>query len=427
MDNNMMLIYVIILCIIIICVEIAILLKSNQSKIENSELANKLALLEETKPGVTFNSTFDFKEQCYKLGGVLDANLSNNDDAKYEGALLECTKPSEYTDKPYKEIMSEIDKILKQINRGEFILNNEEDRLRTYFRLVYPKNTKTYSYNELKSLWNSLELYYNLPPEIMPKTPIVSKRDVDKRFFQAPPGINMQQIQNRPPETGPYIEVFHNGAMNAFLRPYKRFNSTFYYPVKGSGIWIPTGNTLIAYNKVHALKLLDMPNKDLLKHAGYDFITFLKEDSRDKDDIEEIEVVDKHSGVNPETGDYMKTRKVKYSISALNNMINEMVKGKNIRKGTKEGKIIDVYYGISDTGDTTLAQIARNRGYDTIQLLQEPQLGGSSGIVNIGSELMHLYEPITSQNFWLRLDPSKVYNYDYPISNLGRYLDKKYL
>ena len=40
---------------------------------------------------------------------------------------------------------------------------------------------------------------------------------------------------------------------------------------------------------------------------------------------------------------------------------------------------------------------------------------------------MHLYEPIVSQSMWLRLDPFKKYDYDYPIKDLTRYQDKNYI
>lgn len=383
------------------------------------------------KVGQTFDSTFDFKQKCYAKGGVLDQNLDNNNDTKYAGTLLECTAMSEFG-LPTKELDSEIQSILKNIKEGKYKLKNEKDRLDLYFKLVYPKMEKVLTEPELIALWNSLELYYDLPYEIMPRTPIKRKRSASKAFYQIPKGITLDQIEDRPAETGAYIEVFHNGSNASLLRPYKLFGSTWYYPVKGSGIWIPTQNMLTANNKIHALKLLDVSNTEILKNIGNDFIGFLKDDSKASGNpLIKIDVVNKKSGLNPNTGDYNKKETIEYSPEILDFMINEISKGRNIRKGFRlvdnARKEIDIYYGLSDTGDRLLAQIARNRGYNNILLLKEPQMGGLSGNINVGCELMNLYEPIASQSLWLRLDPLKTYGYDYPKLQLNRYEDKKYI
>lgn len=48
--------------------------------------------------------------------------------------------------------------------------------------------------------------------------------------------------------------------------------------MKGSGLYFPIGRTLVAYNKVHALKLLNVSNTDIVM-IGRDFQSFLKNDS----------------------------------------------------------------------------------------------------------------------------------------------------
>lgn len=434
-NNIIILLILIVIFIIIITI---VIVNHNKSKNKSSSSSNNIPYTtyrptpnNSPSIGKYFNSSFPFRDSCYAKGGVLDENLGNNNDDDFEGTLLECSAITERGN-PIKELESEIDDILTNIKKGIYNVKTEEDRLRLYFQIVYPKNTKNLNFSELTNLWNSLELYYILPPQIEPQTPPVIKRK--KNFFQTPKGIKLQQNEERPIETGPYIEVYHNGANTAYLRPFKIFAATYYYPVKGSGIWIPSGNMLTANNKIHALKLLDTPNVDILKKCGYDFITFLVNDSKDSGDpLLTIDVVDKLSGINFDNGDYNKTRKIEYSTKVLDKMINDISEGQNIRKGYKKdpdtGKkiLIDIYYGGSDTVDKMLAQIARNRGYDTIQLLKEPQMGGLSGIVNIGCELVHLFEPIISQNMWIKLDPFADIKYDYPIqTDLKRYQDKNY-
>lgn len=59
-------------------------------------------------------------------------------------------------------------------------------------------------------------------------------------------------------------------------------------------------------------------------------------------------------------------------------MIENMVNGKCLIEN-RDGKL--VYYGLGDTGDKFLAQLIRNRGYDTIQLLREAQMNTSGNAV----------------------------------------------
>jgi len=133
----------------------------------------------------------------------------------------------------------------------------------------------------------------------------------------------------------------------------------------------------------------------------------------------------KHSDKGCETLFGYNTERIRYSKSALDRMIDEMVSGKCLREDYRHGRLTKVYYGLGDSGDTFLAQLARDRGYDTIQLLREAQMSVEGDAV-VGNELIHLYEPSYSQTFLKRLDPfSRPFDVQYDTKpNFSYLLDK---
>ena len=108
------------------------------------------------------------------------------------------------------------------------------------------------------------------------------------------------------------------------------------------------------------------------------------------------------------------TVNIKYIPAALDTMIDEMVSGKCLRVVKKyiNGKsvLVNVYYGLGDVADKFLAQLARDRTYDSIQFLREAQMSVQGDAI-VGNEFLHLFEPIYSQAYLMRLDPfSKPYD-----------------
>ena len=275
---------------------------------------------------------------------------------------------------------------------------------------------------ELQNYYQDLEFYYRLPEEINPQTKVKIHRPKENTFYRMPEGIILDQDMERKGIQSKFIEVTRYGPSYALLRDPRLFNGTYYYPAKGTGLYLPIGNSLIAYNKTHALKKLNTLNKDILKVAGRDFQYFLNKDSHTlwnkiksenpnakKEDywVEQC-VINKHSdeqdeGCSPYMGS--KTTKIYYIPEALNNMINEMVKGKSLRivKG-ENGEEIKKYYGLGDTADKLLAQTGKERGFDTIQFLREAQMSLKGDAV-VGNEIVHLIEPSYSQSYLTRLNP----------------------
>jgi hypothetical protein len=359
---------------------------------------------------------FDSKVTCQSQKGAI--NWIN------DAQLLTCNQIVPFGQPPV-QIFSELEQLQQQIASGQLKKPTTElERLKTYFSIVYKNADKAkldaMTETQMIEWWKNLELYYNLPLDVMPTTPITKKRQVDNDFYRVPAGVILDQDINRLGTEGAYLEVVRFGPMFNFFDDPTLFVGTFYYPVKGSGLYLPLGRTLIAYNKVHAMKLLNASNASIVRYCGRDFQSFLKKDSTDPKYAAEASVsvcVANKRATSNNVGcskiyNYF-TQTISYKPSALNAMIDEMCAGKSLRYETRQvapntpPKKTLVYYGSSDTGDKYVAQLARNRGYTTLQFLREAQME-LNGDAIVGYELMHLVENIYSQTALMRLDPFKM-------------------
>jgi hypothetical protein len=373
---------------------------------------------------------FTTKSKCQAQGGVINWTGS--------ALLLTCDKIIPFNPTaPEPIIFSEIAEVQSKIDSGQYAPKDEKERLALYFQIVYPNSDpatwtkKTLA--ELQDYWQGLEVYYKLPASIQPTTQIIVKRRPGKQFYRVPNGVLLDQDPERRGVLASYLEVIRFGPMyNLFADP-SLYPGTFYYPAKGSGLFLPLGRTLIAYNKVHAMKLLGAPNSEIVKYGGRDFQSFLRADSaavaKTPEGQTEVQVTTcvvykqgtqidlKKCSTTPKIAGYFTTA-VTYSPKALDTLIGEMVAGKCLRYKTKTippkpgetatpPKPYLTYYGCGDTGDKFLSQMARNRGYTTIQCLREAQLELSGDAV-VGNELIHLVENSYSQASLMRLDPTKM-------------------
>ena len=336
--------------------------------------------------------------------------------------LLTCDNIVKFGD-PESPIFKEIDQITAKLAAGTIKAPaNEKEKLATYFKIVYPNSDPAKwdakSEQELKDYFQKLEVYYKMPAAVMPATPITSRRDQMNQFYRVPAGVTLDQDQNVVGQVGPYLEVIRFGPMYNYFADPTLFLGTFYYPVKGSGLYLPLGKTLVAYNKVHCMKMLGASNAQIVLYGGRDFQSFLNRDSQSADLSAEafisVCVVNKR-GTSNATGcdkiyNYF-SQTIKYKQKALDTMIDEMVAGKCLRYDTRTINGVTrktlVYYGCGDTGDKFLAQLGRNRGYTTLQFLREAQME-LDGDAIVGYELMHLVENVYSQTALLRLDPFKM-------------------
>lgn len=374
---------------------------------------------------------FPFKNVCQYVHGATSLRNPVSDDDPFDGTLLACSLQTNYGN-PETVLFSEIADIQAQIRNGTLRPRNERERLATYFRIVYPEAPagawESMPLDALQHYYQSLEFYYKLPAEIMPQTQVVARRPADQSFYQVPAGVMIDQDPNRLGETAPYIEVVRFGNMFSPMRDPTLFNGSYYYPVRGSGLYIPVGRCLISYNKIHALKQLGVYNSEIVPYAGRDFQSFLQADSRamwadvvaqnpaaDKNAAwVKTCVVDKHATDATAAGDCKplmgwQTKPISYYPPALDRMIDEMATGKSLRVAARKQpdgttKDVKVYYGGGDTLDRFLGQLARDRGYDTLQFLREAQMA-LAGDAIVGNEIVKLEEGLYAQAEYVRLDP----------------------
>ena len=374
---------------------------------------------------------FPFKNVCQYVHGATSLRNPTSADDPFDGTLLACSLQTNYGN-PETVLFSEIADIQAQIRAGTLHPRNERERLATYFRIVYPEAPpgawESMPLDALENYYQSLEFYYKLPAEIMPQTQVVARRPVDQSFYQVPAGVMIDQDPNRLGETAPYIEVVRFGNMFSPMRDPTLFNGSYYYPVRGSGLYIPVGRCLISYNKIHALKQLGVYNSEIVPYAGRDFQSFLQADSKamwadvvaknpkaDKNTAwVKTCVVDKHATDATKSGDCKplmgwQTKPISYYPPALDRMIDEMASGKSLRMAPRKQpdgttKDVKVYYGGGDTLDRFLGQLARDRGYDTLQFLREAQMA-LAGDAIVGNEIVKLEEGLYAQAEYVRLDP----------------------
>jgi len=422
-------IYILIILVLVLVISFLVL-KCNFGKSNQSESFDNSSIVESK---LTQNELeFPFKKSCKKVGGTIHWSKSSDIKDRFSGVLLGCEERAPYNHDIVNqtEYFNELAVIVEKINSGEYNPKDEKERLILYFSLIYPNINKDKlslkSESELIKMYDNLEFYYRLPDKIMPKTPIVLRRKTS--FYKVPLGVVLDQDPNRTGIVTDFIEVTRFGPTYALLEEPKLFNGTYYYPAKGSGLYLPLGNTLIGYNKVHVAKMLNISNESIMQVAGRDFQHFLQVDSnimwnnilKNNPNAKKEDYWVKHCVVNQHItksknncSDILGTpaNEISYIPAALNNIIEEMASGKSLRMevrlqsdGTK--KMTKVYYGMGSAGDKWLAQIARDRSYDTLQFLREAQMSLEGDAV-VGNELLHLFEPTYSQTFLVRLDPLK--------------------
>ena len=373
------------------------------------------------KPGPTPNGAFPTsqeimfksKEECQTKGGVLNW--------VGDSVLLTCNNIVRFG-QPESPIFNELDQVKAAIASGALKPATEKDRLVEYFKLVYPNSPATswssMSEADLVGRYQKLEIYYKMPPEIQPATPITPRRDVTNQFFRVPNGVTLDQDANVLGQVGPYLEVIRFGPMYSFFADPTLFVGTYYYPVRGSGLYLPLGKTLVAYNKVHAMKLLGAANDQIVLYGGRDFQSFLRRDSESAeftaDAFVSVCAVNKRATSNNPGCDKIFNyfaNTIRYKAKALDRLVGEMAAGKSLRYDTRAVNGVTkktlVYYGCGDTGDKFLAQLARNRGYNTLQFLREAQME-LDGDAIVGYELLHLVENAYSQTALMRLDPMRM-------------------
>lgn len=313
-----------------------------------------------------------------------------------DGVLTVCVKPRSQYDESTITLYQAKDHIIADESPP-----NTKQSYVNYFMTVYPSTKKSMwnkmSVSQLRELYNNLEIWYNYPNVPNDTQPT---RAAFKPFYRVPSGVNLQQYlkERKSYPSNTWVEVFHAGNMNAnFYIPPELYAGTFYYAAKGSGVFLQMGKSLIALNKLDALRKLKVPNDIIKSVAGKAFNRWLVRAEK----ALKIKYPDK----SPE----------EISKIALNTQITDMASGKNSITAS-EGIC---YYGLGDTGDHLLATIAVQEGYDTIQLVNEAQLGCDERGVLDGFEIIDLRNPLESASRLRTIIPD-----DYPSKIAGYYEGK---
>lgn len=374
--------------------------------------------------------THDFIEQCQANRGSVqwdNDGLLMTCQTGYEGYPVNYPEqdgydPAKPTVYPSTKLMDESDLLYAQLMTSGIYPQNEAQRLRLYFSIVYPladiTRWKRMDLQQLQQLWATLELYYKLDDMFMPQTPRTQRQyhkfyrvpDADCTDADAATGdcvqgnVWLSQETGRPVETGPYMEVVRFGDMDYNLLPDATFTATYLYPAKGSGVFLPVQNSLVAWNKVHALRLLGVSYEDIAYVAGPNFWYWVN-------DLNEKMVNDENcprdqSGHRSCYQHYQTNGGDSYYVmpEALETVINNMSAGQSLAKSSKSP-----YYGLGGSttgGDALVARLALQQGYDTVQFIREAQLG-SSGIV--GYEVIDLRVPRQTSALLTRIDPFRLW------------------
>ena len=144
-----------------------------------------------------------------------------------------------------------------------------EDKLRSYWILVYGNKNNVWqskSLEVLERLWKDKEvLFQNFARQVgLPDNDIVTAGriqyykdadpDICKKFGHCAIDMEVRQEFNRPLELMKYIEVVRANSRYSHFQEIDFFAATWYYPVNGSGLWVPTGILAVSGNKSNFLQ-----------------------------------------------------------------------------------------------------------------------------------------------------------------------------
>lgn len=313
----------------------------------------------------------EFRSRCDVVQGIVQFNAS--------GILMQCVAPSDSLDSPLVVYFDEFTPRQEAVY-GDVVARDdtEQNRLATYFSIVYggtPLATwRRLTQRQLTEMWERLELYYILPPDIMPSTPIPIRRpDSEAVFYRVPEDVVLQQeylytLSDAAP-SGSFVEVVHFGNINVQepYTPLTSFTGTYFYKSTGSGTSISMGQrTLVAWNKVHALVQLGVTPESIYAEAGPRFRN----------------VVDDYAGMTGFS-----------TAETLQFLVGQLVSGKSLITIGDSGMY--AYFGLGEAGDSFLALQAVTQGYTSIQLVREAQFlpPGSASVPPVGFEIIILLQP----------------------------------
>jgi hypothetical protein len=206
-----------------------------------------------------------YKTRCANVGGVLNV----------VDVLTTCRQIVAFGS-PFLVFGSEI----QNIDWKSLPSSNELEKLQSYFSVVYgsPAVWQSKSLTDLQTLWASLEFRWNLP--VQPTTPVAAVRRPNSKFYQSQTlQGTLDQDPDRPGENLEFVEVVRFGTAVSKYDNEQLFAGTYYWPVRGSGLFLPIGKTLFAYNKIHAFRLLGCTDEEIVYGLRPNVIAFIQNES----------------------------------------------------------------------------------------------------------------------------------------------------
>lgn len=330
-----------------------------------------------------------FRTRCKSVNGVLNV----------VDVLTTCRQIVSYGS-PFLTFDQEI----QNINWAALPSSNELERLQSYFSVVYgsPAVWKSKNLSELQNLWTSLEFRWDLP--IKPTTPTPPVRRSNSKFYQSQSlKGTLDQDPHRPGENLKYVEVVRFGTAVSKYDNEQLFAGTYYWPVRGSGLFLHVGKTLFAYNKIHAFRLLGCTYEEIVYALRPNVIAFIQNESN--------EAWSAHISKNPtaQKSKYFKsycnwnTTKASSSCPLLFDIgmttvelctpvvtafINDFCTGASERLYAP-GVAPMSFFDQDPFLDRMIAQVAAQRGFETCIFVK--QVG-----FDVAQELLHCKDPVTS-------------------------------
>jgi hypothetical protein len=203
---------------------------------------------------------FAFKTGCQKQGGTLSIG----------DMLLNCEKIVRFG-APAVRLDSEMSKI----DFSKWPQSSELEKLQSYFSIVYgsPEVWRSKDLATLQDYWKRMEMRYKL--SIKPTTPYNKYKSLS--FGVAAPGMEAYQEDGRLAEAVKYVEVVRQNVKNSYYDTSQYFSGCYYYPCRGSGLFIPVGRLFIAKTKQVSAAIWGQPiayccnpeDVDIAKMASY--------------------------------------------------------------------------------------------------------------------------------------------------------------
>jgi hypothetical protein len=242
---------------------------------KNVNQVDSLYILDVVSPKRTLQQRygdFAFKTGCAKQNGTI--NMGD--------MLLNCELIVKFG-MPSKRLDSEI----ANLDITKYPSSTELEKLQSYFTIVYENADvwKTKDLQTLQDYWKRMEMRYLLPKEIMPQSPHNTYKRLN--FGVNAPGMLAFQEDGRLAETVQYVEVIRQNLKNSYYDSSAVFAGMYYYPCRGSGLFVPVGNLFIAKTKQLAAKVWqqsiapshlpeDIDIAKIAMYKGYDTVMFVR-------------------------------------------------------------------------------------------------------------------------------------------------------